>query len=138
MRAVRAIVSLLIAHCGASYMVAAWAVAISIWLGSRDYFGLLIVGAIAPLALPVMALQTVVGTNDQLFSLRAMALTLPVYALGFAITLVFWLKFAWKRARAQRISQGLCGACGYNLVGNTSGVCPECGLQVPGQTASPV
>ena len=134
MRAFRAIVSLLIAHCGGSYLVAVWAVLISIWLGSRDYFDLLIVAAIAPIALPVMALQTVLDTGDQFFSRRAMALTLPVYALGFGLTLAGWLKYAWKRARAQRISQGLCGACGYNLTGNTSGVCPECGAAASSQS----
>jgi hypothetical protein len=25
----------------------------------------------------------------------------------------------------------MCGQCGYNLTGNTSGVCPECGWQLP-------
>ena len=29
--------------------------------------------------------------------------------------------------RRQRRRRGLCAACGYNLLGNVSGVCPECG-----------
>jgi len=24
----------------------------------------------------------------------------------------------------------LCGACGYDLTGNVSGVCPECGTEI--------
>lgn len=27
--------------------------------------------------------------------------------------------------------RGLCANCGYNLMGNTSGVCPECGTMIP-------
>jgi hypothetical protein len=34
------------------------------------------------------------------------------------------------RKRRRRVAAGLCGACGYDLTGNTSGVCPECGLAV--------
>ena len=33
--------------------------------------------------------------------------------------------------RSVRRKRGLCPACGYNLVGNTSGVCPECGMEAP-------
>ena len=32
-----------------------------------------------------------------------------------------------RRRRRRRIAGGLCGACGYDLRGNVSGVCPECG-----------
>ena len=35
-----------------------------------------------------------------------------------------WLRVL--RAR-DRLYRGLCGKCGYNLSGNTSGTCPECG-----------
>jgi hypothetical protein len=31
------------------------------------------------------------------------------------------------RRHAQRMAQGLCTYCGYNLTGNVSGTCPECG-----------
>jgi hypothetical protein len=33
------------------------------------------------------------------------------------------------RGALQRLllAQGICGCCGYDLTGNTSGVCPECG-----------
>jgi hypothetical protein len=34
------------------------------------------------------------------------------------------------RRRRQRVSLGLCLACGYNLTGNVSGTCPECGTAV--------
>jgi rubrerythrin len=37
------------------------------------------------------------------------------------------------RRRKQRMSaatQSPCPACGYSLVGNTSGVCPECGKPI--------
>lgn len=32
--------------------------------------------------------------------------------------------------RLDRLLQGLCPACGYNLAGNTSGACPECGTPI--------
>jgi hypothetical protein len=34
----------------------------------------------------------------------------------------------WNKTR-RRVAAGLCGACGYNLTGNMSGVCPECGIE---------
>jgi hypothetical protein len=139
MRAFRAILDLTVAHCGGSYAAAAWAVAISIWLGSHDYFDLLTVALVAPLSLPVMAAQSLAQTPDPLFTVRAVALLLPAYVLGFFLTLVFWLRYTWKRALERRIAQGLCGNCGYDLTGNTSGVCPECGRQSsssPAQGAS--
>jgi len=30
-------------------------------------------------------------------------------------------------AKRRRMQHGVCGHCGYNLHGNTSGICPECG-----------
>ena len=35
----------------------------------------------------------------------------------------------WRRARRLNL-QGHCSTCGYNLVGNVSGICPECGERV--------
>ena len=32
-----------------------------------------------------------------------------------------------KVLRRQRLANGLCGKCGYDLRGNLSGVCPKCG-----------
>jgi len=36
------------------------------------------------------------------------------------------------RARVfrRRIEAACCGVCGYDLIGNVSGVCPECGKRV--------
>ena len=34
------------------------------------------------------------------------------------------------RRRLRRTRKGLCLRCGYNLIGNVSGVCPECGQAV--------
>ncbi|HSZ60130.1 MAG TPA: hypothetical protein VK797_31085 [Tepidisphaeraceae bacterium] len=37
----------------------------------------------------------------------------------------------WIRKWLSRPRAGSCQHCGYNLIGNTSGVCPECGTPVP-------
>jgi hypothetical protein len=58
---------------------------------------------------------------------------------GFLINTLFWSAFAlwaaWlidalRRWRLSRLPHPVCGSCGYNLTGNTSGVCPECGVAV--------
>jgi hypothetical protein len=36
-----------------------------------------------------------------------------------------WLRR--RRRERRRFRAGLCGACGYDLTGNVTGVCPECG-----------
>ena len=33
--------------------------------------------------------------------------------------------------RRSRLNRGQCGACGYDLTANTSGVCPGCGASAP-------
>ena len=43
----------------------------------------------------------------------------------FGIVPTIWLIKRRKRGGAIGVE---CGACGYNLTGNTSGVCPECGV----------
>jgi hypothetical protein len=53
-------------------------------------------------------------------------------ATAFAAIPCLWtLVAAGRFLRARRIQTfNLCGACGYNLTANTSGVCPECGTAV--------
>ncbi len=46
---------------------------------------------------------------------------------GLAGTKVIWKKHRFQIPFDQRGL--LCGACGYNLTGNVSGVCPECGTE---------
>ena len=54
------------------------------------------------------------------------SLEIPLYAVFAAVaipTLLVW------RFWPKPIKPGHC-RCGYNLMGNTSGVCPECGVEV--------
>jgi hypothetical protein len=53
------------------------------------------------------------------------ALVLLLTAILPTLWLVNWRMR--RRDREQRIDQGLCLACRYDLAGNASGVCPECG-----------
>lgn len=43
-------------------------------------------------------------------------------------SLVSIARHKWRMRNAT--DDPLCGACGYNLHGNTSGVCPECGVMI--------
>ena len=66
------------------------------------------------------------------------------YAFMFMLMFPFWAVvlltavlpalwvILWRRRRAvrRRAQAGLCGKCGYDLTGNTTGVCPECGTAV--------
>jgi hypothetical protein len=61
-----------------------------------------------------------------------------LFILLFAIAMAFMIPYFNGERRRQeredaleRIEQRCCGACGYNLTANTSGVCPECGTPVP-------
>jgi hypothetical protein len=36
-----------------------------------------------------------------------------------------------RKRREARVLPGFCRNCGYNLLGNVSGVCPECGALTP-------
>ena len=38
-----------------------------------------------------------------------------------------WLVAHFVAPRLRRWRRGVCRACGYNLMGNVSGICPECG-----------
>ncbi len=53
-------------------------------------------------------------------------LWLPFLIVALPTTLLFY------RDR-KRLQPGNCGACGYDLTGNTSGVCSECGDILPGR-----
>ena len=49
------------------------------------------------------------------------------------LTFVMWLdvinrRFLWIN---QRHPPHHCQTCGYNLIGNVSGICPECGIEIP-------
>ena len=51
----------------------------------------------------------------------------PIAAAGLGLTLLI----AFVNVRRQwRWKQHLCIKCGYNLVGNVSGMCPECGTTI--------
>jgi len=74
--------------------------------------------------------------------LRAFGIRMPFYGYDSnklftyqALDIPLWLIFAlamipnsllWYRGR-RRFPAGHCGSCGYDLIGNLSGVCPECG-----------
>ena len=63
-------------------------------------------------------------------------------AAGYA-TLVLWWLFTdrppsdYEAQINYALESDLCGRCGYNLTGNTSGVCPECGWQIPSVPSLP-
>jgi hypothetical protein len=65
-------------------------------------------------------------------------LTIPSWVppLLTALLPAWWFPRAWRnRRRLRRIARGECGACGYAMTGNTSGVCPECGTPAPKEPA---
>jgi hypothetical protein len=129
MRAARLVVDFLIAHCGGSYAAALVAVPAAMWYGLRGA-GVLVAAAIAPVSGPAMIWESVVGNFGRQFFLICLAITLPAYLIGFAVTLRLQLARRFRRGWCERTTAGLCGACGYNLTGNASGVCPECGRAV--------
>jgi hypothetical protein len=53
-------------------------------------------------------------------------IAIPLWIVVPALALPSWR--LWQRGR--RPPPGHCGGCGYDLMGNTSGVCPECGRLV--------
>ena len=48
----------------------------------------------------------------------------------FSVVPAFTVATRNRRLRMARIQAGRCGACDYDLTGNTSGVCPECGARI--------
>jgi hypothetical protein len=59
-----------------------------------------------------------IGIAVRLWTLDALAAMLPIA----------WLA-RWRQQRRLR-GIGTCLKCGYNLIGNLSGVCPECGAKI--------
>jgi hypothetical protein len=55
----------------------------------------------------------------------------PTYDIGLLLgALLTGLGiYLWRKTRA--FPEGRCRHCGYNLIGNTSGICPECGTPIP-------
>ena len=63
---------------------------------------------------------------------HSLKIRLPIWALSLA-SLVAAILFRALRGRAY--APGMCGACGYLLTGNVSGVCPECGTVIGTRTS---
>ena len=61
---------------------------------------------------------------------RRWAPLLALSAFGVLPALLTMQKLRRIRIRVVRGRANLCAACGYSLIGNTSGVCPECGTAV--------
>ncbi len=60
-----------------------------------------------------------------------------LFLVLFAVYPVTFLLYTPRRRRRQRLEQGLCVRCGYDLRGNASGQCPECGCEVQLQHRKP-
>lgn len=55
----------------------------------------------------------------------------PAWAIVAALALVPAATLAVRWSARRRRRAGRCGACGYDLTANVSGVCPECGAAIP-------
>jgi hypothetical protein len=62
-------------------------------------------------------------------------LVFPMIVTNLAIPYAAHAKWSREQRRAERIANGYCSACGYDLTGNVSGVCPECGTKDPKSAA---
>jgi len=86
-----------------------------------------LLGAVAPLALLACTAVAVAAASEADWS-RSL-----VYGL-LTLILAFWLFELRRQARRwtteERVRQGLCPRCGYDLRGH-SDRCPECGRPVP-------
>lgn len=65
----------------------------------------------------------------------AIAATLALLHPWFLPLLVIPIAILFRSSRSYRLTRyrhirGLCEACGYDLMGNVSGVCPECGTEI--------
>ncbi len=54
--------------------------------------------------------------------------TIPIWIPLIAATVLTGC--LWLLDRRERMPDGYCRQCGYNLIGNISGRCPECGVDV--------
>ena len=62
----------------------------------------------------------------------ALIFIIPLWAVVSAAGMPYLLVLIWRRYP----TDGHCPRCGYNLVGNTSGVCPGCGSAVETKPAN--
>jgi hypothetical protein len=72
----------------------------------------------------------VAGAGAVVITSNFYALVIPLWFLlsvFLAVPVCRAGAYARRIVSARRKSAGLCGACGYDLTGNVSGVCPECG-----------
>jgi hypothetical protein len=79
------------------------------WVGSYAYTFEPSVGSYAPLSV----------TNR--------VVMVPWYGVIVTTAALPLVRLRRASARRRRAGAGRCGACGYDLTGNESGVCPECG-----------
>jgi hypothetical protein len=64
---------------------------------------------------------------------RIVSLPHALFAAAAAVLPIGWMRAGLaERRQRRRQSMGLCPACGYDLIGNVSGVCPECGAGAAG------
>lgn len=63
-------------------------------------------------------------------------LTLPHWFLTLVFTILpaIWL-YKWNKHR--KLGPNVCQACGYDLMGNETGVCPECGASTADSASEP-
>jgi hypothetical protein len=55
-------------------------------------------------------------------------LIIPYWFLAITPLMCGLTSRLWRKTRtAWLAAEGRCGVCGYNLIGNVSGICPECG-----------
>lgn len=81
------------------------------------YYSFLICTAFATYFLSEVQLQTLLSLST--FVLILLAAFSPILLL-FAIDLT----------QPRKHDQPVCQSCGYNLIGNESGICPECGTEI--------
>jgi len=76
-----------------------------------------------------VGVPALMGASDRLYTLAV------VWTIAQFLLLVLRIsnRVAAIVKRGRRVRRGLCGACGYNLTGNVSGICPECGTMIPAE-----
>lgn len=79
---------------------------------------------------PVMA---ALGPGTNFNSDRVLEVMLWGYLLGVLAMTIAFAVIAWRGCVQTwfRRRSALCRGCGYNLMGNATGVCPECGRPIP-------